>query len=171
MRWLPFLLVAVLAVLFQVTVVRVLAVRNARPDLMVAVLVVFSVGARPSDGFPAGAVTGLLRDLFSTGPLGLGVAVFAVLGWLLARGRAGAVAEHALTHAVLGLLCSLAVSGAGLVALLVSQEARAPSLGWAAGHAAVVASLTAVASGVLGVLVWRRRRWFGLRRSVEFIDV
>ena len=165
-RWFRFFLVASLAVLVQTTVVRVLSVRGARPDLMVAVLVAFSLGLRRSGGFAVGCLTGLLRDLFSLEPLGLGTGSFAVLGYLVARGRAAPFANRAGTHVVAGLLCSLASSGVSVAALAVAG--RAPSLSVAAGRAVGTGLLTAGACWVLGRLVWRWRRWFGLRRGLEF---
>ncbi len=171
MRWFRFLLVAILAVLLQTTLVRVLTVRGARPDLMVAVLVVFSVGARRSEGFAVGCLAGVLRDLFSIEPFGLSTGSFALLGYVLARGRAGAMADHALTHAVLGLVCSAASSGVSLAAIALAKGARGPTASSAAAHLALTALLTAVASGLVGAAVWRRRRWFGLRRGAEFMNV
>ncbi len=71
MRWVPFILVAVLAVLVQVTLLRLAVFGDAFPDLLVALVVTFSLGVGPAEGFAAGAVLGLGRDLFTIGPLGL----------------------------------------------------------------------------------------------------
>lgn len=171
MRWAPFFLVAVLALLVQTTLVRLVTVGEARPDLLVAVVVVFGVGARGAEGFVLGAAVGLLRDLFTLEPFGLGTGSLAVLGTLLARSRAGPVADHALTHAVLGLVCSAASSGVSVAAMSLGVEGRGPSPSWALEHLALTALLTAAASGVLGAVVWRHPRWFGLRRGAELANV
>ena len=59
MRWFPFLLLAVVAVLVQTTVLRVFG--GARPDLMVAVLVALCLGLRREGGFAADCLLGLTR--------------------------------------------------------------------------------------------------------------
>ena len=171
MRWFRFLVVAVVAVLLQTTLVRLLRVGAARPDLMVAALVAFSVGVRRRDGFVVGGVVGLLRDLMSSEPFGLSTMVFAVLGHLVCRARSTAVAEHALTHALLGLVCSAATSAASAGAIVVPALVSGrplPSASWALRMLVGTALLTAVASAVVGAFVWRRRRWFGLRTGREF---
>ncbi|HPD17621.1 MAG TPA: hypothetical protein PLE19_22000 [Planctomycetota bacterium] len=168
MRWIPFVLVAVLGVMLQATLMRLAVLGDAFPDLLVALLVVFSVGAEPAEGFAAGAVLGLGRDLFTAEPLGLSLAVFAVLGWLMAR-RPGAGAGYAAAHAVLALLCSLAASGAS-VAAVVAQGGLLP-LGLAARRAGLSALSTALLAALVGALVWRNARWFGLRRRSEFAGV
>jgi rod shape-determining protein MreD len=163
-RWFPFVLLAVLAVLLQTTVLRVLG--GARPDLMVGVLVPACLGVRRADGFGAGCVVGLLRDLFSVEPFGLSTGVFAVLGYGLARLRPSVYAEHPITHALFGLLCSALVSGASGAALLAQGGLLRP--GPAVAKAAAIAAATAVLTGLVGALIWRRPKWLGLRRGVEF---
>jgi rod shape-determining protein MreD len=168
-RWVPFLLLAVVSVLLQTTVVRILAVGAVRPDLMVAVLVPLCLGARRGEGFAAGCVLGLLRDLFSSEPLGLSAGVFAALGYGLARLRPSVYAEHPLTHGILGFGCSCLVSGVSVGVLLA--QGGALSLATVLRGVAVVALGTGVLAAAVGGVVWRRPRWFGLRRGVEFEDV
>lgn len=168
MRWIPFVLVAALGVLLQATLMRLAVLGDAFPDLLVALLVVFSLGADPAEGFAAGAVLGLGRDLFTLEPFGLGIGLFAVLGWLLAR-RPGTSAGHAAAHALLALLCSLAASLASLAALLAQGGLLPPAL--AARRAGLSALSTALLAAVVGSLVWRNARWFGLRRRSEFAGV
>ena len=164
MRWFPFVLLAVLAVLLQTTVLRVLG--GARPDLMVGVLVPACLGVRRADGFAAGCVVGLLRDLFSVEPFGLSTGVLAVLGYGLARLRPSVYAEHPVTHAIFGLLCSALASGVSLA--VIGLEGGALRAGATAWRVAGIALGTAVAAAVIGAVVWRRPRWFGLRRGVEY---
>jgi rod shape-determining protein MreD len=165
-RWFRFLLVAVAGVLLQTTLVRLLTFRGARPDLLVAMLAVFSLGVSPAEGFVVGLVLGLGRDLFSVEPLGLSTGLFAVLGCAVAWRRRGGSARHFLAHALFGFLCSVASSLASVLAL-VAQSA-APPVPLAVGRMALVGAGTAVLSGLVGALVRRRARWFGLRRRAEF---
>jgi len=148
---------------------RLLTIHGARPDLLVAVLVVFSLGVRPAEGFVIGLVVGVGRDLFTIEPLGLGTGVCAALGCAVAWKRPGVFAEHFVTHAVFGFLCSAAASLASAAALVVQGSAPAPGL--LVGRTGLVGAGTAVASALIGAFVWRRRRWFGLRRRSEFGNV
>ena len=168
MRWFRFLLVAILAVLVQTTLMRLLASRDAYPDLVVAVLVVFCLGVSPSSAFLAGAVLGFGRDLFSIEPFGLSTAAFAVLGWLVARKRPSVSAEHFLMQALYAFLCAVAVSGVSVLALAL--QGAPPAVGLVVRRTALSALATAGVAAVVGWLVWRHARAFGLRRRSEFGD-
>jgi len=168
-RWILFLFLAGLAVLAQTTLVRLLAVGGARPDLVLAVLVPFCVGSGREAGFGAGCVAGLARDLMTCEPFGLSTGVFGVLGYALARSRSGVFAEHPLTHGVLGFVCSCVSSGASVLSVLA--EGGQISAWTCVRQAGVAAMATGVLSAVVGWAMWRRARWFGLRRRVEFQDV
>jgi len=168
-RWFRFLLVASLAVLVQTTLTRLLSFRGARPDLLIAVLVSFSLGVRRAEGFALGCILGLGRDLFSIGPFGLNTGVFALLGGGVAWVRRRVFSQHPLTHALFGLQCSVVSSVASLLAEVV--RGGGPSLSTAVERTLVVGLGTAVVSALVGALVWRRPRWFGLRRRAEFEHV
>jgi len=156
-RWVRFLLVAGLAVLAQTTLMRALNERVAGADLLVAVLVAFSLTARRMEGFAVGLVLGLGRDLFTQEPFGLSTGVFAVLGYLVARLRLGGFADSVLLHMILGFVCSVASSFASVLASAAVGEAlRMRSV---VGHALVLAAATAVLCGLAAILLpvrWRR---------------
>ncbi|MFW6108399.1 MAG: rod shape-determining protein MreD [bacterium] len=164
MRWIPFLLLAVAAVLVQSTVGRVAGAW--RPQVLVAVLVPVCLGARRGDGFAAGCVLGLARDLFSAEPFGLSAGLFALLGYGLARLRPNVYAEHPLTHALFALGCSAVSSAASVAALLL--QGGVVRTGSALGRAGATAVATALLSGLVGWLLWRRPKWWGLRRGAGF---
>ncbi|MBM4042444.1 MAG: rod shape-determining protein MreD [Planctomycetes bacterium] len=169
MRWVPFVLVAVVAVLIQATLMRLARFGDAFPDLLVALLATFSLGVAPAEAFIAGAVLGLGRDLFSVGPFGLCTGVFAVVGWAASRRRPGTLGGHFLTRAAFAFGCSAATSLALAVPEVVSGN------GLAAGLLARRTFLTAVSAAaiaaVVGGLVWHKARWFGLRGRSEFAGV
>ncbi len=169
MRWFRFLVVALAGVLLQMTVVRVLAVRGARPDLVVALVVVFAMGVRPAGGFAVGATLGLLRDLLSSEPFGLATALLALLGAVVSWQRPASLHGHGLARAALALVASvvmsaasvgvLAAAGANLVAETVAEQMAITAVG------------SAVLAWLVGAMVWRRSRWFGLRGRAGFADV
>lgn len=166
MRWSRVLPVAALAVLAQTTLMRLLVLGDARPDLIAAMLATFALGATPAEGFGIGCFLGLGRDVWSDEPFGLSTGLFAVLGWVVASRRPSAYAERFLSRALFGFLCSAAASGASLLALLAHGRPPAPAL------VVRVTLLTALATAVLaaaaGALVWRWARGFGLRRRSGF---
>jgi rod shape-determining protein MreD len=166
-RWLRFLLIAVLAVLAQVTLMRLTASNGVRPSLLLAVLVAFGLGATPREGFVAGLVLGLGRDLFTVEPLGLGIGLFAVMGFALGRMGRKVLTSHPVSHAVLGFLCSVVLS----VASALAVGGGGPGV-WAVVNGCFWTGVgTALTAVVAGALVWSRARWFGLRRHVEYQHV
>ncbi len=166
MRWVPFVLVAVVGVLLQATLMRVAVLGDAHPDLLVALLVTFGLGVEPGEGFAAGAVLGLGRDLFSIEPFGLSTAAFAVFGWAVSRRRPAATSDRFAARASFGFLCSAAASLVSVAAL--AAQGGAPELGLLARRTVLSAVSTAAVAALVGGLVWRRPRWFGLRRRSEF---
>ncbi len=169
MRWFPFALVAVAAVLVQATLMRLARFGDAFPDLLVALLATFSLGVAPAEAFVAGAVLGLGRDLFSCGPFGLCSAVFAVVGWAASRQRPATLAGHFLTRAAFAFVCSAATSLALAVPEVLGGNGLAPAL--LARRTALTAVSAAVIAAVAGALLWRKARWFGLRGRSEFAGV
>lgn len=169
MRWFPFVVVAALAVLVQTTLMRLAAVGDACPDLPVALLATFCLGVAPAEGFVAGAILGLGRDLFTVEPFGLSTGLFAVLGWLVSRERPAGFADHFFTRAAYAFLCSVASSVASVLVLVAEQSP--PGMPLALRRGGLTALGTAAVAAVVGALVWHRTRWFGLRRRSEFADV
>jgi rod shape-determining protein MreD len=165
-RWSRFLLIAVLAVLVQVTLMRVAGRQGSRPDLPAAVLVAFALGLRPGEGFLAGLILGFGRDLFTTQAFGLATGGFALLGFGLGWVRATGYTDHPAAHAVLGFLAAVLFSGASV--LVAGMHGSGPAVGSVAGMTWRMALGTAVLAVALTWWVHRRARWFGLRRRVEF---
>jgi rod shape-determining protein MreD len=166
-RWLRFLLIAVLAVLAQATLMRLTASNGVRPSLLLAVLVVFGLGVTPGEGFVAGLVLGLGRDLFTVEPLGLGIGLFAVMGFALGRLGPDVLTSHPMSHAVFGFASSVVLS----VASALAMAGGAPGV-WTVVRGSFWTGVgTALTAVLVGALVWPRARWFGLRRHVEYQHV
>jgi len=168
-RWFRFAVVAVLGVMVQMTLVRVLAVRGARPDLVVALVVVFAMGTRPAGGFAVGCVLGLMRDLLSSEPLGLGTGALALLGAAVSWQRPASLHGHGLARAGLALVASVVMSGASLAVLAAQGAALVPAT--TAEQVAISAVGSAVLAWAVGALVWRHSAWFGLRGRAGFANV
>ena len=70
------------SLLFQVTVVQYIEILNWRPDLVLILLVMFSIQYGAVSGSTAGFFSGLLSDLLSGHLLGVGVLSKAITGFI-----------------------------------------------------------------------------------------
>ncbi len=108
MRWLPFFILAYLALGVQLGAGYDLSYRGAPPNFVLLV-VVFVAGNGPRDsGLMASFLLGLFTDLISPQPLGLYALSYGLAGLLVAGSRQVAYGDHPLTHFTLTL-------GAGLL--------------------------------------------------------
>lgn len=89
-----------------------------RPDLVLIVVVCWSLREGPRGGWWAGAAGGLLSDLFSAGLLGGNALSLAAAGWLTALASRSLYRGHLTTRIVMVALAAL-VSGAVYYLLLV----------------------------------------------------
>lgn len=76
------------AIVFQLTLVKYIQVFNWSPDLILIVLVSYSLRKGPNLGMTAGFLTGLLQDLLSTQFLGL-IALSKTIAGFIAGSLAG----------------------------------------------------------------------------------
>ncbi len=110
MRWLTFLILAVLAVSLQSTIASRLAWFGAVPDWVLVLVVFYALHARVDQAMAAGWVAGALADLLTIERFGLlslsyGIAaagVCLVRDWVFVR--------HPLTHFGITLIAALALS-------------------------------------------------------------
>lgn len=112
MRWLPFFILAYLALGLQLGAGYDLSYHGAPPNF-VLIVVVFVAGNAPRDSaLIASFLLGLLLDLISSQPLGLYALSYGVAGLFVAGSRQVAYSDHMLTHFTLTL-------GAGLVNAII----------------------------------------------------
>jgi rod shape-determining protein MreD len=111
MRWLPFFILAYLALGVQSGLGAYAQVGEARPNLVLLAAVFVAVNA-PRDAALLGCVLmGLMLDLLTNSPLGLWGLALGVVGWVVVNSRDIVYRDHFLTHFWLGLSSAL-VSGA-----------------------------------------------------------
>lgn len=79
----------IVAFLFQISLVRYIEILNWKPDLILIVLVMFSIQYGPNYGSTAGFVSGVMGDLASSHLLGLGALSKSITGYL-----AGSLARY-----------------------------------------------------------------------------
>lgn len=81
-------LVVVAAAVLQTTLFPSLTLLGFRPDLLLLVVVAIALREGPTPGAVLGALAGLMTDLLvSQAPLGLGVAVYAAIGYGIGQAR------------------------------------------------------------------------------------
>jgi len=93
MYWLRVIAVLLVAALLQATIVPALAVRGARPDLLLLVAACLAVREHPQRGwrwraFWVGWAAGLVADIYSVGaqmPFGVTALVFGLLGMAVSK--------------------------------------------------------------------------------------
>ena len=102
-------LLIVLAIIFQFTLVQFLEILHWRPDLLLIVLVIFSLRKGPNWGMSLGFFLGLLQDLLSSHLLGLLALSKTVTGFLAGslRGKFAEKTEFFLTLLIVGLFHDL----------------------------------------------------------------
>lgn len=80
-----YILLFILALLFQMTFIRYIEILHWKPDLILIVLVIFSIQYGPNFGSTAGFISGLMGDLVSSHFIGLGALSKSITGYLSAN--------------------------------------------------------------------------------------
>ena len=73
--------IIVVALLIQLTLINSITVLGLKPDLIMVVVVVFSLLKGEKEGTISGFASGLLQDIFSTGLLGINALAKTVIGF------------------------------------------------------------------------------------------
>ena len=73
--------IIVVALVIQLTLINLITISGIKPDLIMVVVVVFSLMKGTKEGTISGFVSGLLQDIFSTGLLGMNALVKTVIGF------------------------------------------------------------------------------------------
>lgn len=73
--------IIVVALLIQLTLINSITILGLKPDLIMVVVVVFSLLKGEKEGTISGFASGLLQDIFSTGLLGMNALVKTVIGF------------------------------------------------------------------------------------------
>ena len=74
--------IIVVALLIQLTLINSITILGLKPDLIMVVIVVFSLLKGEKEGTISGFASGLLQDIFSTGLLGINALAKTVVGFI-----------------------------------------------------------------------------------------
>jgi rod shape-determining protein MreD len=110
------------AAVFQTSLMPALEVRHVVPDLFALVAIVWQLHTARPRGFVAVALVGLAYDLTSAGQLGVGLGLFALVGYLIGRFREKVDANHLLAQLVVVWLAATAIAaGEVLIGRLLGE--------------------------------------------------
>ena len=85
MRWIRIIIVAILVALIETTLLPIVAVDGVRPDLAFIYVFFLALNCAPDEGFIAFWVVGLMKDMFSAGPMGAYALLYAGCGYEVSR--------------------------------------------------------------------------------------
>lgn len=88
--------IIVAALLIQLTLINLFTIQGLKPDLILLVVIVFSLLQGAEEGTIFGFASGLLQDIFSTGLLGVNALVKTIIGFICGILKVRIFAEHIL---------------------------------------------------------------------------
>jgi rod shape-determining protein MreD len=164
MKWLPFVILAVLVLVSQTTVVPMMAIGSVWPDWMFVLAVHYALWGPWPDAAIAAWVLGLVVGLQSADRVALHAFCFGGAAWVIIQVRRTLFRDHALTHVLVTLVFALAIQTIiGLCRYWTAPTAATrDELVW---HALFTALYTALWAPVLHWPLIRLGGWTGLRAS------
>jgi rod shape-determining protein MreD len=159
MRWLPYFILAYLAIAVQIGAGEALRFRGAKPDLVLLAAVFIAMNAPREAGLLGCFFIGLMMDLVTIQPLGLHALAYGVVGLIVAGSQEVVYREHPLSHLFLALVASVSVA----CLLLAHAWINGPAV--PAGVLFGGALYTALLAPVLMGLLQRTRRLFAFQHT------
>ena len=171
MRWLPYFILAYIALGLQVGLRGFIEVRGATPNFPLLLIVFMGINARREPVLIASFLLGLMQDLFTQQPPGVWAIAYSLVGASVYSTQEIVYPKHPLTHFSLtllgGILAGVVLTVHGwLYPLLHGPEAGVGAAGTAGVYAASALYSAILAPFVLGVLHRLRKAFaFAKRRS------
>lgn len=111
MRWLPFAMLALIAIVCQTTVAHTLAIRSIWPEWTFVLAVHYALWGAWPDAAIAAWVLGLVVDLQTAAPnpIGLHAFCYGAAAWVILRLRQLLFRDHPFTHLLVTLILGLGV--------------------------------------------------------------
>ena len=157
MRWPRLLFTLGVLLLLQATVIPLLEVGGAQPNLLLVFVVWRALGWPLERSYLPCWLGGLARDIFSGGQVGPFAALYLILAVVISRLRRGLFVEHILTQVLAVVVASLASEGVWLLVWF-----HPPGLGWWPMFLQLLtgtlytALVTPLVLGLLWCVGWRR---------------
>ncbi|MCG3137397.1 MAG: hypothetical protein HJJLKODD_01241 [Phycisphaerae bacterium] len=167
MRWLTFMMLALMGITLQTTLAERVELWGVRPEGMVVLLVFYGLRARNTDGILAAFALGLLVDLTTIQPLGIAAVVYALVGLAIYGLRPLLFTRSLTTSFYISILAATVV-----VLLLFNyyrwSSARDLSLGAGMLRAILTGCYTALWGVPIQWLLGRWERLLGLNSPPDF---
>ena len=157
MRWLPYFILAYLAIGVQTGAGEYLRVHGGKPDLALLALIFIAINAPRDAALMACFLLGLMLDLVTVQPLGLYAFAYSLVGMFTVSTQEVVYREHPLTHVTLAFVGSLLVAAVELVHGWIYGARVAPTTLFAG------AVYTAALGPVVLGLLQRVKRAFGFQ--------
>lgn len=112
MKWMPFVILAVVVLVCQTTVVQTLmAIQSIRPQWTIILAVHYGLWGPSPDAAIAAWILGLIVDLQTASPHPIGLYAFSygLAAWVVLRSRQALFRDHPVTHAIVTLVFAFAV--------------------------------------------------------------
>ena len=167
MRWLPYFILAYIALGVQSGLGAYAQVGRATPNFVLLAAVFIAVNAKRDAALLGCFILGLMQDLLTSSPLGLWALAYGAVGLFVVSTQEVVYRDHFLTHFSLGLAGGL-ISGA--VVLLHGLVYPMLHPAWRLGRPGIMALIASafytalLAPLVLGILQ-RAKKVFGFRPS------
>ena len=166
MKWIPFIILAIITITCQTTVVQAMAIRTQGnviwPDWMFILATHYALWGPMPDVAIAAWLLGLGVDIHTEGRIGLFAFLYGAAAWLLLYIRQALYRENAVTQVILTLIMMFLVQAAALFYTRWASHANTTSSSlWLA--ALYTAVYTAACAPYLHWLLLRMGRWTGLK--------
>lgn len=167
MRWIPYFILAYLAIALQMGLNGYLKIGRAEPNLVLPIMVFIAINARREEGLFGAFILGLLQDLFTQQPFGLYAFAYGMAALFIVGAQPALSKDHPLTHAFVTFLAGLLVG-----AIICFSDWAYPRLhgvtdwpAWSASLAVLRALCTAAVAPFLLFFLVRIKGIFGFRKS------
>lgn len=132
--------IIVFTLLIQLTLINLFTIQGLKPDLILLVVIVFSLLKGAEEGAISGFASGLLQDIFSSGLLGINALAKTVMGFVCGVLKERIFAEHILfIIPVITFLVS--ISQSMLIFLVLNAFGVEYSLVWSLKQVAIPEAL------------------------------
>jgi rod shape-determining protein MreD len=167
MKWLPFAILATLAIICQTTIVHSVTVHQVWPDWMFVLAVHYALWGPWPDAALAGWILGLVVGLQSSDRIGLHAFAYGLAAWVIIRTRHVVFRQHPLTQIVVTFIFALVVQL--IVGIYRQWGANADVISGGIWWPALFTALyTAAWAPLLHWLLLKAGRWTGLRPTREY---
>jgi rod shape-determining protein MreD len=169
MRWLPFFILAYVALGVQSGLSGYDQVYRGRPNLVLLAALFVAVHAQRDAALLAAFVLGLMQDLLTDSPLGLNAFAYGAIAAIIVNVQEVVYRDHVLTHVSLGLVGGLIYAAIVYLHGLVyhwAHAGRSSSSSWSRPSLLPLlagAVYTAALAPVMLYVLQRFRRVFGFR--------